>query len=323
VGYVTGGAVFFTDAVDKSTATEDIYEDVDITGDLQGSEDANGAIVMFNQTNNRRAGALRENGASYDYYEDVSHQFAMVSIDSDDIFEQKIDYGDMDLHLIGYTLAEVTAGLIAHWKFDEGTGQTAADSSGNGNDGMLGTTTGVDDQDPTWTCVSGPNSLTFDGDDDEVALPGPVIGDRTAWTVTAWIKVGADTADKRTIYSEGDTSADEYWTLYVGESENYVKFWSPNGSAYLSGTTNVEDDTWHLVTLVQRSKTDRELYVGTESQDTDDADMGTLNYDVAAIGTLDYVYGPCDWFKGTIDDVRIYDRALSVAEITALVASYL
>ena len=43
--------------------------DVDITGDLQGSDDAKGAIVMFNQTNNRRQGALRENGAGYDYYE--------------------------------------------------------------------------------------------------------------------------------------------------------------------------------------------------------------------------------------------------------------
>jgi hypothetical protein len=111
VGYVTSGAVFFTNAVDKSWDTEDDWHDVDITGDLQGSDDANGGIVMFNQTNNRRKGALREKGAGYDYYEDVSHQFALVGIDSDDIFQQKVGWDDMDLHLIGYTLESGTGSL--------------------------------------------------------------------------------------------------------------------------------------------------------------------------------------------------------------------
>ena len=45
-------------------------------------------------------------------------------------------------------------GPIAHWTFDEGSGQTAADSSGT-NDGTLGPTTGVEATDPTWACVVG------------------------------------------------------------------------------------------------------------------------------------------------------------------------
>jgi hypothetical protein len=220
--------------------------------------------------------------------------------------------------------ADEIAGLIGHWKFDEGTGTTAADSAGTNHGTLEGPNpVGL----PAWTCVSGGYALTFDGVDDEVDLYNEIIGNRAAWTVTAWIKMGADSADQRTIYSEGDTSANEYWILYVGDSENFVKFWSPNGSAYMQGTTNVEDGAWHLVTLVQRSKTDRELYVGTLSQDTDNTDMGTLTYDAAAIGTLKYIYGgvgdydPVDPFLGTIDAVRIYDYALSVAEISALAAS--
>jgi hypothetical protein len=48
-GYITSGAHFFTNAVDKSTATEDSYVDVDITADLQGADDASGAILeVFN-----------------------------------------------------------------------------------------------------------------------------------------------------------------------------------------------------------------------------------------------------------------------------------
>ncbi len=70
-----------------------------------------------------------------------------------------------------------------------------------------------------------------------------------------------------------------------------------------------------------RSKTDRELYVGTVSQDTDNTNMGTLNYDTASIGFLRASTWTADPFLGTIDDVRIYDRALSTAEISALAAS--
>jgi hypothetical protein len=104
VGYVTSGAVFFTDPIDKSTTTTDSYVDVDITNDLLGSDDANGAIVEFHQTDNRRRVALRKNGASYDYYAESGHAFAPVAIDDGDIFEQKIEWDDMDLYLIGYTL---------------------------------------------------------------------------------------------------------------------------------------------------------------------------------------------------------------------------
>ena len=48
---------------------------------------------------------------------------------------------------------------------------------------------------------------------------------------------------------------------------------------------------------------------------------GTPTYDVATIGMLNYQSGPVDPFLGTIDDVRIYDRALSTAEISVLAAS--
>jgi hypothetical protein len=219
----------------------------------------------------------------------------------------------------------VAAGTLAgHWPFDEGAGQTAGDVSGNGNDGTLGTTPGLDSGDPTWTCVDSGNALDFDGNDDEVRLSNVAIGDSAAWTITAWIKMGPDAADQRTIYSEGNTTQTEYLFLYVDDSTNTVRFYSegPGGVDWTQviGTTNVEDDTWHLVTMVQRSKTDRELFVGTVSQGTDTRDAGTLTFDTASIGYLrtDWVADP---FLGLIEDVRIYDYPLSPAEISALAAS--
>jgi chitodextrinase len=60
----------------------------------------------------------------------------------------------------------VTAGLIAEWRFDQGAGQVLTDYSGQGHHGQLGSTTGTDAADPTWTA----QGLSFDGGD-RVVLP--------------------------------------------------------------------------------------------------------------------------------------------------------
>ncbi|MCH7476351.1 MAG: hypothetical protein IIA27_17035, partial [Gemmatimonadetes bacterium] len=228
-----------------------------------------------------------------------------------------------DLNSWTVTTTDAAGALVGHWPFDEGTGQIAGDVSGNLNDGTLGPTSAVESGDPAW-CVPGGNALDFDGTNDEVKLSFVTIGNSAAWSVTAWIKMGADTADKRTIYSEGNTAQTEYFYLSVAQGGSNVTFYSQDfgasNFAQLDGTTNVEDDAWHLVTVVQRSKTDRELYVGTNSEDTSIQNAGTLSFNTASIGYLrtDWVADP---FKGLIDDVRIYDYALSTAEIATLNAS--
>jgi hypothetical protein len=103
-GYVTSGAVFFTNAVDKSTATVATYVDVDITGDLQGADDANGAILEVAAGGSGDV-AVRRNGATYDFYGRTAHIGAITAIDASDILEQKIELASHDLYLTGYTLA--------------------------------------------------------------------------------------------------------------------------------------------------------------------------------------------------------------------------
>jgi uncharacterized repeat protein (TIGR01451 family) len=212
---------------------------------------------------------------------------------------------------------EESAGLIGYWNFNEGSGQLAADASPSNNDGTLGPTASVESGDPTWAC--GGTALQFDGSDDEVKLSSVAIGDRAAWSISAWIKMGPDAADKRTIYGEGDTTQREYLYLDVAEAGSYVTFYSEDfpGTVYtqLDGTTNVEDDVWHLVTVVQRSKTDRVLYVDASPEDSSSQDAGTLSFNTASIGYLRSDGWVADPFLGTIDDVRIYDYALNPAEI--------
>ena len=108
VGYVTSGAVFFTNGLDKSTGTTGSYVDVDITADV-GANAANGAFLeIYNSSGggSRELTAVRPNGATYDYYVDMQHQFALVGLDSGDIFEQKIAHTDMDVFMVGYSLSD-------------------------------------------------------------------------------------------------------------------------------------------------------------------------------------------------------------------------
>ncbi len=128
VGYVTAGAVFFTNAINKSTATVGSYVDVDITSDI-GSDDANGAIVEWVTTDNStRNWALRRNGATYDNYLGSRHLFGITAIDSGDVFEQKISSAVMDLYLVGYTLAGSPLALSSdeNQVFEAGDPPTAA-----------------------------------------------------------------------------------------------------------------------------------------------------------------------------------------------------
>jgi chitodextrinase len=82
--------------------------------------------------------------------------------------------------------AIVSAGLVAEWRFDAGAGQVLVDHTGNGHQGRLGSTTGVDAADPTWTA----QGLSFDGGDfvehDTVGITGGA-----ARTVLAVVKTAA------------------------------------------------------------------------------------------------------------------------------------
>ena len=61
-------------------------------------------------------------------------------------------WADMHAHQLGPTV-----GLVGEWTFDEGTGQTAADSSGRANPAVLGSTTAVEASDPAWVVSTVPH----------------------------------------------------------------------------------------------------------------------------------------------------------------------
>lgn len=115
VGYLgAADAFFFTDGVDKSTATTGSYVDVDISGDLQGADDASAAILeVIDGGGGTMTFAVRPKGSTDDRVREITsvHSGFLVGVDANNVFEQKIGHGGVDLFLVGYL--KVAANFVA------------------------------------------------------------------------------------------------------------------------------------------------------------------------------------------------------------------
>src|SRR5262245_14905171 len=85
------------------------------------------------------------------------------------------------------------SGLVAYWKFDEGSGTTVADASGNGNKGTLV-------NEPLWTAGRVGNALYFDGINDNITVPDSNSLDLSnSFTLSAWVNPASTFTDFRSI----------------------------------------------------------------------------------------------------------------------------
>jgi hypothetical protein len=224
---------------------------------------------------------------------------------------------------------------IAHWTFDEGSGQTAADSSGYSRDATLGSTTGADDNDPSWvTCTVGGSALEFDGVDDYIEDPDgeAYINGLTAFTVSAWIKSDVTGTDRGFIHTMVPNSSDSVLGIRYdaigsqGAGTNVIKVGiSVDGTnQLLESSDNIQTTNWQHVTVTWSSGNQLALYL--------DGSLDTPLYNEAGVagslsdattlfmglGGKDNVAGGWD---GLIDQVRLYDRVLTAAEISTLASS--
>ncbi|MHC4111478.1 MAG: lamin tail domain-containing protein, partial [Planctomycetota bacterium] len=144
-------------------------------------------------------------------------------------------------------------GLVAHWKFDDGSGSTAMDSAGTNNGTLNG--------DPTWTTGRIDGALSFDGDGDYVAVAPiiPLTGDTL--TAQAWIRLDefADTSNPiLTQYKQGMTQ--EGYFFYV--SSDMPTFYVTKGFNTRQATSPepINADQWYHVAGTNDG-TDLKLYV--------------------------------------------------------------
>jgi len=198
--------------------------------------------------------------------------------------------------------------LVGYWTFDEGSGTTAYDWSGQSSPSNGTLTNG-----PTWNIGKVGSSTLLDGANDYVAISFASskisLGEYTA---LVWAK-----PTSLALSSLVGGSAIESMLRYFGMNASGMVT-THDGTTYRAGTTACAINQWCLFGIaVSNSYTDFSLYMNGISEYSGQAASGNRQTTpIYALGSL--TGGGSRWFPGSIDDVRIYNRALSAAEILAL-----
>ncbi len=224
------------------------------------------------------------------------------------------------------------ADLAGWWKLDEGSGTMASDASGNGNNGTLS-------GDPQWVAGKLGGALEFDGYSDganHTTDPGTinwvsvdpfdVVG--SGITLAAWVRPeGFDISDARIVTKQKTwSSSDVWWMLstYTDGTALRMRLKTDDGGAD-NGTTTMwsnagylEAGVWSHAAATYDGSEMRLFHNGEEIISTNKT--GTIQVDptaAVAIGNspLDDPGGLRATFHGLIDDVRVYNSALSEEEL--------
>ena len=209
-------------------------------------------------------------------------------------------------------------GMVGYWKFDETSGTSAADSSGNGNNGTLTNDGGGL---PNWTSGKVGNALSFDGGNLVTWGNVAAMNSLSAITVSAWINTASTSNGGIVTKSDclGGANGGPF-ELLVGDisagKASFVVY--PAGGSPASfedsgdSTTNVSDGNWHLL-IGEYDGSKVSIWVDGVLQNSSTFGAVTVSNTTYPLN----VNGCNDNASGTqvIDDVRVYNRALSASEV--------
>src|SRR3989339_824367 len=193
---------------------------------------------------------------------------------------------------------------IGEWRFEEGTGTTAADTSGGNNNGILVNS-------PTWLNGKVGKALQFDGLNTYVTISDSNVLDLTTGiSIEAWVKTDVITTDggpTRRVLDKGvyvlAASDQAYFKVVIGGANKGV------GKAWTSADVN----SWHHLIGTYDGATVKLYQDGTLAGQTSATGNIDVNGNPLIIGRQGT--SPAGRFDGVIDEVKIYNRALSASEV--------
>ncbi len=208
---------------------------------------------------------------------------------------------------LGASTDPLDKGLVGYWKMDESSGTTTSDSSGNLYTGTLG----VGASAPTWTNGKFGGGLSFDGTSDLVNL-STITKPTTSFPITLSFWVNPTTTSPVGIFD----SAPGQGNVLRNYSAGNIEWW--NGQPQVS--LGLSSSVWQHVTVVyDHDGTNRILRYyknGTLTSSSSFAGTNEYNWSNFTLGNING--GDAGWFSGSLDEFRVYNRALSPAEVQQL-----
>jgi len=203
------------------------------------------------------------------------------------------------------------SGLVGYWNFDvEAGGDTVYDLSGQGNNGTM---TNMDPETDWVDGKIGSSALDFDGVDDRITT-GTVMPIASGGSYSGWFN-SADVSSTEVIMDTTDSG--NRMTVQVRSNEVRGAIYNGTAIAAASGEITGRSNQWIHFTYTWDGGTVGKMYIDGVLQAGTSAPNHFGGQDDTVIGNTTNILDT-DWFTGKIDDVRIYNRALSAEEITRL-----
>jgi hypothetical protein len=190
---------------------------------------------------------------------------------------------------------------VGWWQFNEGSGTVAIDSSGNGNNGTI--------YGASYVPGKYGYALSFNGLNNYVEVPNSVSLNPSVITLTAWINWNGTSSGFQWIVAK---AIGPQYGLQIDPGSVYLRFFVNGGAGSVTSSVAVSPNQWVFCCGVFDGSTLTVYVNGVAS--------GTVSYSgsiSSGSGNVE-IGGNTAWFNGTIDEVQIYNRALSAAEIQAL-----
>ncbi|HNY78924.1 MAG: LamG-like jellyroll fold domain-containing protein [Sedimentisphaerales bacterium] len=199
------------------------------------------------------------------------------------------------------------ANLVLYYALDEGSGRAATDSAGSGNHGTI-------EGNPAWiTGISG-SALSFHAGRDYVTTGKSLLNDLTEFTIACWLKGDLSQANRSGLIGQNDCIE------YGISAGNNIQIWSAaSGAVNLAWPYDATADWHHIVAVgngtVVTIYLDGRAAVSGGTAITDTYGSSAFPVNIGGGGIFDATE---NWLTGDIDEIYIYQRALSAAEVAGL-----
>jgi chitodextrinase len=211
--------------------------------------------------------------------------------------------------------AAPSSGLVGYWPFDEPSGSTVLDGSGNNNSGAL---TGSGATRTTGRVGSG--SLSFNGSSGRVTIPHSTsLNLSSSFTLTAWLRP-TSLSGYQTALHKGASAACSFWLQTKGTNPTSGFSTASTCSSYAEHVvtnTTLQPNVWyHVAARFDNAANTFTYYLNANPvYSASETRTPVGSQESLILGESPYAGSNFERWRGQLDEVRIYNRALTVQEI--------